>query len=180
VLFVGRFAPNKGLFTLLDAVSVLQKTGCVVRLGLLGRGPLEEALKQRIGHLALHNVTILPRLDSAEDVARLYNQTRMLVCASTSEGGPRVTVEAMACGIPVISTPVGVMSDLVEDGVNGLLFHWNARELAGKIRLLLDDESLARRLGEAGRQSVQRYSAEQVIEQYARGYQTLPAGKGNA
>src|SRR5207248_3183150 len=102
---------------------------------------LESAVKQRILHLGLKNVTIIPRLDSAEAVARIYRQARMLVCASTSEGGPRVTVEAMACGTPVISTPVGVMSELIEDGVNGLVFDWDAGELSDKIRLVLKDDA---------------------------------------
>ncbi len=175
VLFVGRFVQNKGIFTLLEAFAAEQANDAALRLCLVGRGPLEDAIKRKIERLGLKNVTIIPRLEKAQDVARLYNQTRMLVCASTSEGGPRVTVEAMACGIPVISTPVGVMPVLIEDGVNGLIFRWDIRQLADKIHLLLKDEVLAARIGEAGRQSVQRYHAETVIEQYARGYQKLIA-----
>ncbi|HLY27205.1 MAG TPA: glycosyltransferase, partial [Aggregatilineales bacterium] len=180
VLFVGRFVPNKGLFTLLEAVAALQKTSLQVRLGLVGRGPLESAVQDKIQSLGLNDVTHIPRLEGAQEVARVYNRARMLVCASTSEGGPRVTVEAMACAVPVISTPVGVMTELLEDGVNGLLFHWDAHELANKIRRLLDDEALAARLGEAGRQSVQPFAAQRVIEQYARGYQALAARKGTS
>src|SRR5258708_592928 len=180
VLFVGRFAENKGLFTLLDAIALLRETRPAIRLCLVGRGPLDSAIKQRVDSLHLENVTIIPRLESALDVARTYNQARILVCASTSEGGPRVTVEAMACGIPVISTPVGVMSELLTDGVNGMVFHWDSHELAEKIRLLLEDDALAKRLGEAGRQSVQRYNADTVIDHYATSYQSLITGRGNA
>jgi len=118
-------------------------------------------------------VTLIPRLESQADVARLYNQAGMLICASTVEGGPRVTVEAMACGTPVISTPVGIMPELLQDGENGLLWHWDVNELAAKIRIFLDDDSFRQRLGEAGRQCVQRFQADAVIEAYARSYHDL-------
>lgn len=174
VLFIGRLAPNKGVLTIVDAVSRVKQTHPEVRLCILGEGPLDAAVKKRIESLALQdNVTIISHLPSAEAVARLHNQSKILVCASTAEGGPRVTVEAMACGTPVITTPVGMMCELIQDGVNGLLFHWDPNELAQKIRSLLDDESLRQRLGEAGRASVQEYRADRVIEQYARGYQQL-------
>jgi len=181
VLFVGRFAQNKGLFTVLDALAALRAHYPAIRLCMLGHGPLESAVRQRIHSLGLaDNVTLIPRLESAEDMARIYNQARILVCASTSEGGPRVTVEAMACGIPVISTPVGVMSELIQDGVNGLLFDWDAQALAARIRTLLEDAALAQRLGEAGRQAVQQYEASAVIERYARGYTALITQRGGA
>jgi phosphatidylinositol alpha-mannosyltransferase len=79
----------------------------------------------------------------------------------------------MACGIPAVTTPVGMMRELIQDGENGLLFHWDAHELAQKICLLLEDEPLRTRLAEAGRQSVQGFHADQVVAKYALGYQTL-------
>jgi glycosyltransferase involved in cell wall biosynthesis len=174
VLFVGRLAANKGLFTLLDAITRVKPDRPTIRLGILGQGPLRSPLERRIAALGLADqVSLIPRLDSAHDVARLMNRAGMLVCASTSEGGPRVTVEAMACGIPVISTPVGVMAELLEDGVNGLIFRWDAAELADKIRLLLADDVLRARIAEQGRQTVQRFRADEVIAQYARGYHEL-------
>ncbi len=174
VLFVGRLAPNKGIFTILDAVARVAQDHSSIQLCVLGEGTLRAAVERRIERLGLRdNVTLIDRLPSAREVACLYNQSQILVCASTAEGGPRVTVEAMACGVPVISTPVGIMGELIDDGVNGLLFHWDAAELAGHIRLLLRDDALRERLAEAGWQSVQSFRAEDVIAQYARGYQTL-------
>jgi glycosyltransferase involved in cell wall biosynthesis len=177
VITVGRLAANKGLFTLLDAVERVKVTHADVQLAILGQGPLLRALRARIEAQGLGaHVTIIPRLDTVHDLARFYNSARMLVCASTAEGGPRVTVEAMACGVPVISTPVGIMPEVLEDGVNGLLFRWDAAELADKIRLLLADADLRQRLGENGCRSVQRFRAEDVIEQYALGLQRLAKG----
>jgi colanic acid/amylovoran biosynthesis glycosyltransferase len=174
VVFVGRLTANKGLLTILDAVNIVRRTHPDLTVCLLGRGPLQDTVTSRIATLGLENtVTLLERLPRAEDVAAFYNQARMLVCASTAEGGPRVTVEAMACGTPVISTPVGVVPDIITDGENGLLFRWQADELAEKITRLLDDESLQAHLGEAGRLAVQLFQAESVIARYAQGFQDV-------
>ncbi len=174
LLFVGRLASNKGLWTLLDALNQVRHTHPNLRLGILGEGPLRARIERYISSLGLgRNVHLIGPVDSPEGVARLYNQTLMLVCASTSEGGPRVTVEAMACEVAVISTPVGIMKELLEDGQTGLIFHGDATELARKVRLLLDNDELRERLAQKGRQTVQHFQAERVIGQYASGYHDL-------
>lgn len=174
VLFVGRLVANKGIFTILDAIAQVKTRHPAVKLGMLGHGPLQKAIEKRITARNLQeNITLIPRLESASDVAMLYQQSAMLVCASTSEGGPRVTVEAMACGVPVISTPVGAMPDVVQNGENGLLFNWSVTELAQKITLLLDQPAMRQQLAERGQQSVQSYRLDQVVDRYALGYHDL-------
>lgn len=181
VAFVGRLVANKGLFTLIDAFAQARTMYPDIKLGILGSGPLRKEIDKHMRlNLLTDNVTIIDRVDSAEEVARFYNQSKMLVCASTAEGGPRVTVEAMACGIPVISTPVGVMGDLITDGENGLLFEWQTAQLAAKIRLLLHDQAKREEIGEAGRESVQGFGVNTVIDAYARGYLDLIDRLGGA
>jgi glycosyltransferase involved in cell wall biosynthesis len=175
-VFVGRLMPNKGLFTLLDAVAQVKISRPDVRVALLGRGPLEADVRGWILALGLQrNVMLQTEHLGAGEVARFYNSARMLICASTAEGGPRVTVEAMACGVPVISTPVGMMRELIDDGTNGLLFQWNSSQLADRMRLLLSDDALRQRIADKGRESVQGFQADAVIERYARGYHDLIA-----
>lgn len=177
VLFVGRLVSNKGVLRLIEAVAQVKQTHPQVTLCILGTGSLRRTIEKRIAELDLgENVTLIERLDSPHEVARLYNQARMVVCASTSEGGPRVTVEAMACGTPVISTPVGIMQDLMEaDGKNFLVSGWGAADLAAKISLLLEDNLLRAQLAENGEIAVQGFRAETIIDQYARGYLDLIA-----
>jgi glycosyltransferase involved in cell wall biosynthesis len=173
LLFVGRLESNKGIFTLLDAVEQVQTTHPHLRVALLGRGRLEGAIRQRL--VTLPSVTLITERLLSAQVARLYQQSALLVCASTSEGGPRVTLEAMACGIAVISTRVGIMPDVIEDGVNGLLFDGSAAMLAASIRRLLDDDEERQRLAANGRASVAAFDAESVIRHYAEGYHDLIA-----
>lgn len=174
VLFVGRLTSNKGILTILEALAIVKRSHPQVKLCLLGEGPMQGQIEAQIQALDLaDNVTMIPRLESPQEVAFLYNQSQMLVCASTAEGGPRVTVEAMACGTPVISTPVGIMKDLLEDGRNFLLFNWGAEALAEKIILLLEQPHLRQQLAQNGEIAVQGFRAEDIIAQYARGYQHL-------
>ncbi len=173
-LFVGRLAPNKGLFTLLDAARLVTRDHPGFTLAIRGDGPLHDALIAGIESRGLtENVVWLDRVPGFAALARLYNSARMLICASTAEGGPRVTVEAMACGTPVISTPVGIMPDLITHGQSGLLFHWDAGELAGYIGQLLTDDALHDRLSAGGREAVASFSAEETVRAYAEAYRDI-------
>jgi len=95
---------------------------------------------------------------------------RVLVLPSLSEGLPRVLIEAMACGKPVIGTNVGGIPSLIRDGVNGFLVPPNSPEaLAEKIIYLLLREGEAARMGAKGREFVaQTFSTEKYVEGYAK------------
>jgi glycosyltransferase involved in cell wall biosynthesis len=174
VLFVGRFASNKGIFLLLDAIEQVAQTHPHVKLALRGSGPLQRAIETRIAAAGLgRNVIFLPRVEDSQAMAQLYNQARMLVCASTVEGNPRVTIEAMACGVPVISTPVGIMPEVLRDGENGYLFNWDANKLASIIRKLLNQPELRARIGAAGLHTVQHFDAQSTIRAYALAYHDI-------
>ncbi len=168
VLLCGRLVRNKRFDLALEAVGLLKDEGRRVSVLLVGDGPLRERLFQLARALGIASQIVHERfLATAADLARAYNSARMLVCASTSEGGPRVTCEAMACGVPVISTPVGIMTELVRDGFNGLFFHWRAGELAEHMRTLLDDPALAKNLGAAGRAAVLPFERRAMLRNYA-------------
>lgn len=171
VLFVGRLASNKGIMLLLEAIAQVRLTHPQVTLAIRGEGNLRSQIDRYIQQRKLHNtVRLLPR---QEDMPTLYNQARMLVCASTVEGNPRVTIEAMACGVPVISTRVGIMPDVITQGDNGYLVDWDAHQIAQTIRLLLDNPRLRMQIGAAGEMSVQQYAAEKTIRDYALAYHAL-------
>lgn len=174
VAFVGRLAPNKGLFLLLDGLAQVKRKVGRLRAAIVGEGPLKAPLLRRIRQLGLaEEVRFLGWLPAQPDLADLYNRTRVLVCSSFSEGGPRVVAEALACGTPVISTPVGMAGELIRDGENGYLFQWDARTLADRIVCLLEDEALREGLGRQAPASVQRFEKRAVIAEYAQAYQRL-------
>ncbi len=84
-----------------------------------------------------------------------------------------MVAEALACGTPVISTPVGMAREIVRDGENGYLFQWSAQELAERLLRLLAGKDLQRRLGESGPQAVAQFEKTKVIREYALAYREL-------
>lgn len=90
----------------------------------------------------------------AAEMRDFYQGLDVYVCASRSEGTPNPCLEASACGLPVVTTPVGNMPELIRDGENGFFIERSAGSLAAKLALLRDDPALRRRMGEAARASI--------------------------
>ncbi len=174
LLFVGRLVENKGLFALLDALVLLQGQGLRPRLTLVGRGPLRGRLEARAAALGLADrLEWIEWLPGPKDLADAYRSARVVVCASTCEGGPRVTVEALASGTPVVSTPVGVMGELLAEGRGGALAGFDAAGLAQGIGAVLGDAARWERAAGEARALAERYEYARVLEGYARGLHEL-------
>lgn len=138
VLFVGRLAQNKGIFTILETVKNLSHQGIKLKTNIKGRGPLRPQIISFLEKNYLSDlVTLDDRILDETELAQLYNQAKVLVCASTVEGGPRVTLEAMACGIPVITTACGIMPEVIVRGENGYLFDGTSQDLEVKLKHVL-------------------------------------------
>lgn len=173
LLFVGRLVNNKGLDRIVGAVALLASRGWTLNLTLLGRGPFKEAVQADVQRHGLEGqVSFLDWVDTGDELARLYRSSRAVVCASTCEGGPRFTVEAMACGVPVVSTPVGVMPDLLEQG-GGELANFTTEGLARAIEAVLGDEERRQELGRRARELAEGYEYTSILEGYARGLHDL-------
>ncbi len=178
--FVGRLVENKDLARPIDALAALDERGRAVSALIVGKGPLRKALEERVRRRKLESrVRFVEWVESTAELAEIYRKSRLVVCASTCEGGPRFTVEAMACGTPVVSTPVGVMSELLEDGSCGRLVGFDVGSLADGLQALLDDEGARLRAGAAAHARVQRYEYASAIRFYAAELQRL-AGAGEA
>ncbi len=100
-----------------------------------------------------------------EKIAREYRKARVFVLTSSpGEGMPNVVLEALAAGLPVISTPVAAVPDVVEDGRNGFLYPFDDDAvLAERITRVLSDETLRAELARGARETVKAYSWEAVV-----------------
>ncbi len=180
VCFVGRLVENKGLVRLVDALGALDERGRPASVLFVGKGPLRKTLEERLKKRKLGaRARFLDWVESPAELAEIYRRSRLVVCASTCEGGPRFTVEAMACGTPVVSTPVGVMSELLGDGSAGKLVGFDRGSLADGIQELLSDEVRRRAAGAAAQARVQVYEYAKAIRFYAQELQRL-AGEAPA
>jgi len=167
LVFSSRLVKNKGIFLLLKAVKKLK-----IKLAIIGTGPLEDKIKKYIKKNKL-NVDFLGWLSSVEDLAKTYNQSKALIMCSFNEGGPRVTLEAMACNIPVITSKVGIMLDIIKYQENGLFIDWNVNDIIKNINLLLKNDSLRKKIAENGFKTVQQFERKKAIKNYAQAYQNL-------
>ncbi len=179
LIYVGRMVSNKGLDRIVDALAMLKRRGAPHRALLVGKGPLLPKVRQQVEAAGLQDsVRFIEWVDTPADLAELYRRSRVAVCASTCEGGPRVTVEAMACGTPVVSTPVGVMTELLRDGSAGRLCDFTARGLADTLQPILERADLREELGRQACADVQRFEYSAAIGVYARGLQELATRSG--
>lgn len=107
------------------------------------------------------------RWRDADEMRAFYQSLHVYVCASRSEGTPNPCLEAAACGVPVVTTPVGNMPELIRDGENGLFITRDVEDIAAKLRRLRDDPELRERLGRAAREAVEAWDWRQQAPHYA-------------
>lgn len=162
ILSVGRLVEKKGFHLLIEACRLLKDKGHEFQCQIIGgAGTEQEKLKKLIAALELEQtVTLLPAM-TQEGLLVKYEQATMfaLPCQVLADGDrdgiPNVLVEAMAMKLPVISTPISGIPELIENAVNGLLISpQNSSSLAIALETLLNDAELRTRLGEAARQTV--------------------------
>ncbi len=177
LLMVGRLVPNKGHLQVLEALRRLRNRAIgEVRLRIIGRGPLEGALERFIRQHGLQgHVERVPWVAEVSGLAGHYRSARYLVCASTSEGGPRIVAEAMACGTPVVSTTVGVVPELIDDGRNGLLYDGTTNHLTLRLQRALADAALETRLGGVLPGDLSSLRHADVLEHLADGLKRIAA-----
>ena len=90
-----------------------------------------------------------------------------------------MVLEAMACGTTCLAPPIGVLQEILIHGRNGLLTGHDPASLAQAMELILSQEGLAQRLGEAGPATAARFEAQKVIRAYAEGLQEIAFSAGN-
>jgi glycosyltransferase involved in cell wall biosynthesis len=152
IVCVARLSPEKGHLGLLEAIEPLDVT-----LTLVGDGPMLAEIEAAVAaHGMVDRVRFAGRLDEAATLAAIA-RADLLVLPSFMEGLPIVLMEAMAIGVPVIGSRVAGVPELIEDGVEGLLFRpgdW--ADLRRAIARLRDEPDLGDRLATAARAKVER------------------------
>ena len=170
---VGRCIEKKGFADLIDACALLRERGLDFECTILGGGPLEAPLRARIAERSLQGIVSLPGPRPQEEVRRLLTEARIFVlaCATEPDGGmdtlPTVIVEAMAAGLPVVSTRLAAVPEMVEHGVTGLLVgEKQPAALADALEILLRDPAKAERFGASGKTAAaERFAAEVTAAQ---------------
>lgn len=151
---VGRLSPEKGFDVLIRAIDQLIEAGTPVTLAIAGEGSLRDELQSLIDQLGRQNDIRL--VGHIADSRRLFNALDAFVLSSRAEGLPNVLLEAFACGIPTMATPVGGVPQVLADEQNGLLVPVDdPNALATSLTRLLHNDALQQSLAQAGRHTIE-------------------------
>ena len=174
---VGRLVPIKDHPTLFQAMALLRTSNPPVHLAVVGDGEERARLEELAGRLKLGQR--IHFLGWRTDLETILTEVDVVICASKNEGTPVALIEAMAAGVPVLSTDVGGVADLVAHGETGWLVRpGDPPSLAEAIRHLLGDEVLRARLAAAGRAvALDRHGVEGLIRRVEALYTDLLATK---
>ncbi|HEX5176461.1 MAG TPA: glycosyltransferase family 4 protein, partial [Chthoniobacteraceae bacterium] len=166
IVSIGRLIEKKGFHDLIEACRVLRERGLEFRCEIIGEGPLEGSLRDQITAAALTTVVALtgplPQTKVAERLAR--SAIFALPCVTEAGGGmdnlPTVVMEAMAAGLPVASTPLGGVPEMVRDGITGILVpEHEPVAMADALAQIIANQGLAQSFGEAGRRRAEELFA---------------------
>lgn len=167
LLFVGTFGELKGSHELLEAVAEIRRRGVDATLRIVGkehRRGEESALRRETERLGLDHDVEFAGVADAEMLAKHYRSADVFVLPSKREGLPMALLEAMAFGLPVVTTPVGGIPDIVDDGVTGILVEpSNVAAIAAAIELLARDPERRSSMGRAARAHVHELAAPAEI-----------------
>lgn len=156
LLYVGRLAAEKGLLILLESLHQMRNMQVPVHLTLVGDGEDRDLLEQRVAQMGLRDMVHFAGFANEAGVRAYLQAADVFVLPSFAEGVPVSLMEAMACGVPVVSTYVGGINELVEPEVTGMLVPASdATALALTLNKLLSNPELRQQLARKGRERVE-------------------------
>ena len=161
---MGRLCPQKGFDMLIEAFSLC--TNKAWSLVILGEGVERELLISLTKRLGLESRVYFP--GRVSDPYPVLYQAKLFVLSSRFEGFPMALLEAMSCGLPVVSfeCPTGP-SDIITDGFDGVLVqNGNVKGLANAINKLIDDEEMRNRMGKQAPKVVKKFSLGNIMEKW--------------
>jgi len=172
LLTVGRLSVTKRVEILIDAVEILHKTDCEVHFTIVGGGQMQQKLKQIVSDKNLGNIIEITGRIGAEDMPQVYRKNDIFVSASMREGMSNAMLEAMATGLPIITTRCEGVDELIAD--NGLVVEdANAEEIAKAVKKLADDRQLHKQMSLAARSQAEKFTWGRAAEKYLMLYESV-------
>jgi len=180
ILYTGRLETIKGLVTLVESANYVCQKYNNLKYVLTGKGTIEKVLRTRVNQLGLdQNFHFAGHISDRNRFLQYYQKASIFVLPSLQEALPTSLLEAMSCGVACIATDVGGNSEVITDGVSGLLVPpRNPKSLAEATLKLLDDGELRHRIGANARKHiVNNYDWESIVDRIESIYSKIAGSK---
>ncbi len=168
VISVGRLETEKCFEDLIDLFKNIVEWNKDVKLRIAGKGSQKAFLEEKIKEASLEDNVILTGNKNKKELEELYLDSSLFVMTSRTESFGQVLVEAGSYGIPVLAydTAQGA-KEIIENDKNGFLIsNRNKEEMVEKIKEILSNKELAKRLGNSGRDKASRYTKENIATEW--------------
>jgi glycosyltransferase involved in cell wall biosynthesis len=177
VLYIGLLLESKGLSDLIRAAPMVLERMPETQFIICGDGPAAAGLKNLIQELGLQkSVSLVGWVEGSAKTAWLTSAD-VFVLPSYKEGMPVALLEAMACGLPVVSTRVAAIPEIIDEGRQGFLIEpGDVGDLGAKIARLLVDDALRDEMGRNARDLVGEFATGRIADQWIDVYQEVAAG----
>jgi glycosyltransferase involved in cell wall biosynthesis len=172
LLTVGRLSVTKRIEMLIDAVEILHRTACKLRLTVVGGGQMERQLRKIAAERELGDVIKITGRIGSEKMPEVYRNNDIFISASMQEGMSNAMLEAMASGLPIVTTRCEGLAELI-DG-NGLIVEQdNIEEIAKAVKRLADNPELYKQMSTAARKQAEKFNWANVASSYIEQYRKI-------
>ncbi len=173
ILFVGVLGKIKNLNFLINSFSRFIVEYPDSLLIIVGDGPEKHFLEKNVSELSINSkIKFMGEIEN-EELPEIYNLADIFAFTSISEGSPTVIREALACGVPIVSTDVGDVKDVIKNSKAGLISEYDVKSFSGALIKLESQIRNDGSLKEKCIESVKPYSFEIVAEEYIQIYRKL-------
>jgi len=168
ILFIGRLIARKGLQYVVQALPKIQQlTKVPFEVEVVGTGAMRNNLDELAAKLGVSHLIKYVGTVPYDKLHESYQGADIFVLTSESEGMPAVTLEAMGCALPIVTTNVPGNQEIVKEGENGYLVNvGDTEKLAQSLAKLVADEELRRKMGAKSRSFVQAFEWREIVKQY--------------
>ena len=172
--YIGRLSEEKGVLNFVKAVPEILEGRCEIRFLIGGDGQLREEIEKNISKENLNDKVKLVGWISHDELPDYLNELKLVVLPSYTEGLPNVMLEAMACGTPVLATPVGAIPDIIKDGETGFVMENNLPEcIAENVERVLNYPKLDKVVKNARELVEKEFTYEVAVERYRKIFESI-------
>ena len=165
--YIGRLSQEKGVINFVKAIPEISKEKEDMKFLLGGNGQLKDEIEEYLNREYLNGKVKLAGWIPHDELPEYLNEFKLVVLPSYTEGLPNVILEAMACGTPVLATPVGAIPDVIKDGETGFIMENNSPECIAKNIIRALNHPDLEKIAENERKLVeQEFTFERAVERY--------------